>query len=209
MDIQNEIYIHEGHTKNNLIGFINNSNMDIYQPYLHTKDKLCVLITNYLNKCNHEINFYSPTFPFSTKKDFINFLGENPNTCSGADKRRINDIARNIIQFCKSGYDFNKSKYNDFDDVYDDCLKIKEHGDIFSVRTAITIFNIVIKEQGGDPIEPKISPLIHNKLQLKNTFKRNCIPQFQVKHGKFRITFDSDEDMPGDIKDIIPCDMKE
>ena len=201
MDIENEIYIHEGHTKNNLIGFINNSNMDIYQPYLHTKDKLCVLITNYLNKCNHEINFYSPTFPFSTKKDFINFLGENPNTCSGADKRRINDIARNIIQFCKSGYDF--------DDVYDDCLKIKEHGDIFSVRTAITIFNIVIKEQGGDPIEPKISPLIHNKLQLKNTFKKNCIPQFQVKHGKFRITFDSDEDLPGDIKDIIPCDMKE
>ena len=207
MDIENTIYIHEGHTKNSLIQMINNSNIEIFQPYLHTKEKILTLLTNYLNNCNHELEFYSPLYPFSNKKEFINYLGESPLSCSGADKRRINDIAKNIIVFCKSGYNFDKSKYKDFDQVYDDCLKIKEHGDIFSVRTAISLFNIVIKEQGGDPLEPKISPLIHNKLQLKNTFKKNCIPKFQIKHGKFIIRFDSDEE-EGDIKEVMPCDMK-
>ncbi len=209
MDItKNEIYIHEGHTKLNMIDMINNSNMDIFQPYLHSKEKLLTLLSSYLsNDNNPDIQFYSVKYPFKNKEDFIKYLGENPVKLTCAERRQINDTAKHIIAWCKSGYDYDKSKYNDFDEVYDDCLKIKEHGDIFSVRTAITLFNIVIKEQGGDPIQPKISTLIHNKLQLKNHFKKNCIPQFHIKHGKFIIRFDSDEE-EGDIKDFMPCNMK-
>ena len=211
MDItKNHIYIHEGHTKLNMIDMINNSNMDIFQPYLHSKEKLLTLLSSYLsNDNNPDIEFYSIKYPFKTKEDFIKYLGENPVKLTCAEKRQINDTAKNIISYCKSGYDLDKTKYNDFNEIYEDCIKIKEHGDIFCVRTAIALFNIALKQQDKPEISVKMNDITHNKIQLKNTFKKNCIPTFKITHGKFVIHFDDNEDTGGDIKDIMPCNMSD
>jgi|9_EtaG_2_1085328.scaffolds.fasta_scaffold00298_21 hypothetical protein len=184
------IYIHDGHTKCNIIDIITNSNIDILQPYLYSKEKLLNTLSIFLKECNYELNFYG-NHPFSNKEEFILYLGENPSKISGADKRRITDTAKQIIQFCKSGYDFNKSVYNNLDDIYTDCLKIKEYGDIFCVRTAINLFNIVLECEGQELLILKMSKYTHNKLQLKNTYKKKCIPSLQIKKGKFIIDLGS------------------
>ena len=211
MDItKNEIYIHEGHTKLNMIDMINNSNMDIFQPYLHSKEKLLTLLSSYLsNDNNPDIQFYSVKYPFKNKEDFIKYLGENPVKLTCAERRQINDTAKHIIAWCKSGYDYDKSKYNEYNEVYEDCLKIKEYGDIFCVRTAVALFNITLKSQDKPEIEVVMNDITHNKLQLKNTFKKNCIPSFKITHGKYIIHFDDNEDTVGDIKDIMPCNMSD
>jgi len=185
-----DIHIHEGHTKCGLIDIINNSNIDILQPYLHTKEKLLTLLSVFLKECNYDLQFYS-SYPFKNKDEFIIYLGQNPCKLSGADKRRISDIAKQVIVFCKSGYNFEKCIYNNIEDVYNDCLKIKEYGDIFCVRTAVSLFNIVLEQEGRDKIELKMSALTHNRLQLKNTYKKNCVPTLQVKYGKFLVVFDT------------------
>lgn len=183
------IYIDNSHTKCFLAEMVQNSNMDIYQPYLFTKEKLMMMINNYLLTCNHELTFYDNSYPFTNKEELIRFLGEPPLKLNTSDKRKINQVAKSIIAFCKSGYDFKKTKFNSFDEVRNACEKIKEYGDIFCVRTAISLFNLTVDNQ-DDKIIPKLSPLIHNKLQLKNHYKTNCIPTLQVKKGKFLVVFD-------------------
>ncbi len=184
-----EIYIDDSHTKCFLAQMIQNSNMDIYQPYLYTKEKLLCMIKNYILTCNHELTFYDNTYPFTNKQELILFLGEPPYKLTTSERRQINQVAKSIISFCKSGYNFNKSKFNSFDDVRNACEKIKDHGDIFCVRTALSLFNLTIDKQ-EDKIVPKLSPMIHNKLQLKNHYRNNCIPTLQIKRGTFLVVFD-------------------
>ena len=69
-----------------------------------------------------------------------------------------------------------------------ECLKIQEYGDIFCVRTAITLFNITLETDKQIPCN--ISDIIHNKLQMKNAYRKNCTPSLQIKHGAFKVVFD-------------------
>lgn len=187
MNLQS-IDIHPSHTKHSLCRIIQNSNMDIFQPYMLNKEKILNVLESYLLTTDHELKFFDPTLPFQNKKDFIIFLGEAPNKLSSAEKRLISDNAKQIIMFCKSGYDFSKTKYETFLEVHNECLKIKEYGDIFCVRTAINLFNITLPPE--EQIQCKISPLLHNQLQIKNAYKKNCVPKLQVKQGKFIVEFD-------------------
>ena len=188
MELIPEIFISENHTKTNLAQIIQQSNIDILQPYALTKTKLLQRLSVFLCKCEYEIKFYDPSYPFCNKEEFIIYLGDNPQKLNATEKRLVQAVARKIIAFCKSGYDFNKSTYNEIEEVYQDCLKIKEHGDIFCVRNAITLFNIT--RDNNNQLECKVSGIIHNKLQLKNQYKKNCVPSLQVKHGNFKVPFD-------------------
>tara|TARA_R110000868_G_scaffold379175_3_gene644938 strand:- start:11561 stop:12133 length:573 start_codon:yes stop_codon:yes gene_type:complete len=183
-----EIDIHPQHTKHMLCKIIQNSNMDIFQPYLLCKEKVLSQLSGYLINSNHELQFFDTTFPFNNKKEFILYLGKSPNLLTSGEKRMISDKAKTVIQFCKSGYDFNKSKFQSMDEVYTQCLKIQEYGDIFCVRTAISLFNLTLDPDKQIPCN--MSSIIHNKLQIKNAYKKNCTPSLQVKHGKFLVIFD-------------------
>jgi len=105
-----EIDIHPHHTKGNLCKYIQASNMDIFQPYQLIKDKLVSELITYIKNKNHIIQFYDNSLPFSDLKEFILFLGKSPHQYTSAEKRLITDKAKLIIQFCKSGFDFNKSR---------------------------------------------------------------------------------------------------
>ena len=183
-----EVFISDNHTKNYLCSIIAHSNIDILQPYILNKQKLMYTLSKFLSDETYNIQFYDPTFPFKTKKELILFLGENPIKITPSERRMIQDIARRIISFCKSGYDYNKSTYMNIDEVEEDCIKIHTYGDIFCVRNAVALFNIT--QDKDNQIECKVSSLIHNQLQLKNQWKKMCVPSLQIKHGKFLVVFD-------------------
>ena len=183
-----EVFISDNHTKNYLCSIIAHSNIDILQPYILNKQKLMYSLSKFLSQQTYDIQFYDPTFPFHNKEELILFLGQSPIKITPGERRMIQDIARKIISFCKSGYDYNKSPYDNLDEVKDDCIKIQNYGDIFCVRNAVTLFNIT--QDKDNQLECKVSSLIHNQLQLKNQWKKMCVPTLQVKYGKFSVIFD-------------------
>ena len=164
-----EVFISDNHTKNYLCSIIAHSNIDILQPYILNKQKLMYSLSKFLSEETYDISFYDPTFPFNNKEELIHFLGEDPIKITPGERRMIQDIARRVISFCKSGYDYNKSTYNNLDEVHEDCIKIQNK---------------------DNQLECKVSSLIHNQLQLKNQWKKMCVPTLQVKYGKFFVEFD-------------------
>ena len=155
-----EVFISDNHTKNYLCSIIAHSNIDILQPYILNKQKLMYSLSKFLSEETYDISFYDPTFPFHNKDELIEFLGIDPV----------------------------KSTYNNLDEVHEDCIKIQHYGDIFCVRNAIALFNIT--QDKDNQLECKVSSLIHNQLQLKNQWKKMCVPTLQVKYGKFFVVFD-------------------
>lgn len=189
MDDIDYVFIDPWHTKTRIQYIIQHSNIDIFAPYKHNKEKLMDSLTEYLSVNKHEICFYDPSIPMKNRKDLIIYLGRAPDKLTEGEKNTIAKNAKDIIQFCKSGFDFNKSHFKTIDEVKQECIKIKNHGDIFCVRTAIKLFNVCLEPK--DHIKCHLSTKIHNELQLKNIYKNKCIPSLQVKHGKFLIEFDT------------------
>tara|TARA_R100001369_G_scaffold3070_1_gene9956 strand:+ start:4499 stop:5074 length:576 start_codon:yes stop_codon:yes gene_type:complete len=185
--ITNKIYIDPSHSKANILAIVKQSNLDIIQPYNLTKENLFTTLVSQLENMTYELKFFNPSFPFCDKKEFVDYLGKSNDKLNQYEKQAISMVAKKIISFCKSGYDFNKSPYTSFDEVECDCLKIKQHGDIFCVRTAIKLFNLT--KDINNQIDIKLSLTIHNQLQLKNHFKKNCVPSLQIKKGVFLMDF--------------------
>tara|TARA_R100000655_G_scaffold23725_1_gene47733 strand:- start:1560 stop:2117 length:558 start_codon:yes stop_codon:yes gene_type:complete len=181
------VFIDPQHSKCEILDIIKHSNMDITQPYLYTKDSLFELLISYLMNSKCDITFYNPQYPFNDKKEFIEWLGKAPVKLSCADKLSITNTAREIISYCKSGYDFNKTKYKTYEEVENEVLKIKPHGTISYVRTAIKLFNLT--RDVNNQIECKIPTYIHNQIMLRSHYKKKCRPTLQIRYGTFKIDF--------------------
>ena len=181
------IFIDPQHSKCEILDIIKHSNMDITQPYLYTKDALFELLVSHLINSPAEILFYNPQYPFNNKKEFIEWLGKAPVKLSCADKLEVSNTAREIISYCKSGYDFSKTKFNNYEEVEEAVLKIKDYGVISYVRTAVKLFNLT--RDTHNQIECKVPTYIHNQIMLKSHYKKRCRPTLQKRYGKFKIDF--------------------
>tara|TARA_R100001463_G_scaffold16154_3_gene41982 strand:- start:753 stop:1319 length:567 start_codon:yes stop_codon:yes gene_type:complete len=181
------IFIDPTHSKQTILGIIKQSNINISQPYILTKDNLFEALKIELAHMNYNLEFYNPTFPFKNKEEFIIFLGQSKEKLSYYETQQISFIAKQIISFVKSGYDYSKSPFKEYDEVERAVLKIKEYGDIFCVRTAVKYFNLT--RDYDKQIECKVSPFISSQIQLKNLWKKNSVPTLQIKTGKFKIDF--------------------
>tara|TARA_R110000796_G_scaffold223022_1_gene339290 strand:- start:152 stop:700 length:549 start_codon:yes stop_codon:yes gene_type:complete len=179
--------IDPSHSKATILSIVKQSNLNITQPYLLSKGELFGAVLSELNNMEYEIEFYNPTLPFNNKEEFILFLGQAKEKLSYYETQQISFIAKNIISFVKSGYDYNKTSYNTYGEIECDVEKIKEYGDIFCVRTAIKYFNLT--RDMNNQIECKISAIIQSQLALKNIWKNKCIPTLQKKSGSFVISF--------------------
>ncbi len=188
MESLDYIFIDPQHSKCQILDIIKHSNMDLIQPYLYTKESLFEYLVSYLINNNAEISFYNPQYPFGDKKEFIEWLGKAPVKLSCADKLSISNTSREIISYCKSGYDFSKTKFNTYEEVETEILKIKDHGEVSYVRTAIKLFNLT--RDVNNQIECKVPTFIHNQITLKAHYKKKCRPTLQVRRGKFKISFD-------------------
>ncbi len=174
------------HTKAEIVKIISHSNIDIVKPYDQTKTKLYELLSHYLLNCSHEIYFFIP-LPFTNREEFIVWLGQQPVKLSIAERNQITLNAKEIIAYCKSGYDLSKSKYDSYEEVESECIKIKDHGNLTCVRTCLKLFNLT--RNADDRIVCKLPHQLNNQLQLKNEYHKRCIPTFRITRGKYKIDF--------------------
>jgi len=182
-----KIYIDHTHSKQTILSIVKQSNLNITQPYLLTKENLFEALISELTHMDYNIEFYNPILPFKTKQEFIIFLGQSKEKLSYYETQQISFIAKNIISFVKSGYDYEKTTYKTYQEIENDILKIKEYGDIFSVRTAVKYFNLT--RNSDNQIDCKVSPIIQSQIQLKNMWKSKCVPTYRKKTGRFIIDF--------------------
>tara|TARA_R110000772_G_scaffold25718_1_gene66820 strand:- start:4923 stop:5489 length:567 start_codon:yes stop_codon:yes gene_type:complete len=187
MNTELNLFIDPSHSKCSLLDIIKHSNMDINKAYLYTKDSLLEILISHLINNDNEISFYDPHYPFNNKKEFIQWLGRAPDKLTGADKQNINIVAKEVILFCKSGYDFSKSRYNTYEEIEEALLKVKEYGTISYVRTAVKLFNLT--RDIHNQIDCKVPLYIHNQIMLKKHYKDKCVPVLQVKYGSFKLDF--------------------
>ena len=177
--------IHESHTRSDLVNIIHNSNIVIFTPYKYPKYELIFKLEEYFKSCNHNIEFYDETFSFTNQEELESYLLLPKERLSVKERSQIHNVAKKVIAFCRSGYDYKKTPYKTYNDVEDDCLKIREYGDITAVRTAIKLFNIT--RDIHNQLECNVSNVKMTELELIKLFKEKSYPTLQVKHGKFTV----------------------
>lgn len=101
------------------------------------------------------------------------------------EKNEIILTSKKLISFCKSGCNFNRSLFNDYDEVISECNRIAEYGDISSVRRACKLIN----ENLHEDIEPKLSDEKKKELEVKENIKKFSNPTLQIKRGKIIVEF--------------------
>ena len=103
------------------------------------------------------------------------------------------NIAKNIINYTKQGYQIEASKYETFKDLIDDMHFIKQFGEIPSVRRACRLMN---KDDniGVDKFIPLISPQLKKILDDKKLMKQKYSPMIIIKRSTpeqpILVTFD-------------------
>ena len=173
--------IHKTHSKNDLIDLINLLDIPIVFSHQDNKkniqDKLLeVLKTNFKIKKN----FYN-----IENKDGLKVFLANQNPKKSLTIKEKNDvmkIAKNIINYCKSGYMLEgSSKYNSHKDIQDDMDYIKQFGDIPSVRRCCKLLK-------NDPnfnssFNPLISPQVQKELEDKRISKQVFMYCLKIKRA--------------------------
>ena len=157
--------IHESYGKKDLVKIINENNIDI--DIKLSKKKLI----NELEKLNEipEILF-------------------NENINKNISIKEKNDIilkSKMIISFCNNGCDYNRSFFDNKEQILEALESISKYGDISSVRRATRLIN----ESFGLSLECEISEDIKLFLDTKKKIKKLSTPSLQVKWGTFKVDF--------------------
>jgi len=165
------INIHSSHSKKDLINFILINDLNII---------------NYENKNKRQLSNILEEHDYPSEVDYSTLT--EPNQLKSLSVKEKNDLmikAKQIISYCKNGYNIDRSLYNTFNDLLLDANIIKEYGDIPSCRRAIKLLNQHINIK----LNIKLSLEIKEKLEQKKQIKELAIPQLIVKWGKFKIDF--------------------
>tara|TARA_R110001592_G_scaffold199756_2_gene448398 strand:+ start:333 stop:884 length:552 start_codon:yes stop_codon:yes gene_type:complete len=180
--------IDKSHSKADLIDLINLLELKIVFSHADNKkdiqDKLIELIeSDILIK----INYYK----IETKEGLINFLvKKNPKKIlSIKEKNDVMQICKNIINYCKGGYNIDSCEiYNNIKDISDDLDYIKQFGDIPSVRRACKLIKLCSK-LGTNDYTPLISPQVQKLLDEKKKVKYIKNNSLKIKREKIVLKF--------------------
>ena len=170
--------IHESYGKKDLVKIINENNIDI--DIKLSKKKLI----DELDKLNEipEILFkenINKNISIKEKNDII-LKSKMINKFSGAS-----NSGKMIISFCNNGCDYNRSFFNNKEQVIETLESISKYGDISSVRRATRLINEIF----GLSLECEISEDIKLFLDTKKQIKKLSTPSLQVKLGAFKVYF--------------------
>lgn len=163
--------IHESYSKKDLVKIIKQKKIpnDVIDLKL-TRYEIVKLLYNVWNQ--YDLSFLEE---------------ENKNKpLSIKEKNEIIIKAQQIISLHKNGFNFDKSQFNNNEEVIDEIKNISKYGDISSVRRAIKFVN----EHYNLSFKPILSFEVKTRLNKKETIKKNSIQTYQLKKGKFLITFD-------------------
>jgi len=166
--------IHKSHSKTDLIELINTLNLKVVFSHQDNKrdiqDKLIECI-------KHKVDIKENVYNINNKDGLIQYL-QKPNskkTLTIKEKNDVMTLCKHIIQYCKTGYYLESTKYETLKDLQDDMDYIKQFGDIPSCRRACKLMNEDLKFQ-GIKFTPLISPQVQKTLDEKKVSK--------VKHYK-------------------------
>tara|TARA_R110000823_G_scaffold314455_1_gene443656 strand:+ start:11941 stop:12504 length:564 start_codon:yes stop_codon:yes gene_type:complete len=161
--------IHKSHSKTDLIELINLLELPIVFSHQDNKKDIQDKLNDLLNE-NFKIkdNYYN----IENKTLLKTYLSEhNPKKIlTTKEKNNVMNIAKYIIQYTKSNYCLENSKYNSYQEIQDDMDYIKQFGDIPSVRRCCRLLNLDINF-ANIVFKPLISPQVQLELEEKKLQK--------------------------------------
>jgi hypothetical protein len=180
--------IEKSHSKADLIDLINLLELNIVFSHQDNKkdiqDKLIELLeSDILIKKNY--------YKIENKDGLVNFLTKkNPKKIlSIKEKNHVMQISKNIINYCKGGYNINSCLiYNNIKDISDDLDYIKQFGDIPSVRRACKLIKQCPLLSMND-YNPLISPQVQKRLDEKKRVKNIQYASLKIKRGTIILKF--------------------
>jgi hypothetical protein len=171
--------IHKSHSKTDLIQLINTLNLKVVFSHQDNKRD----IQDKLLEClKHKVDIKSNVYNIDNKDGLIQYL-QKPNskkTLTIKEKNDLMTLCKHIIQYCKTGYYLESTKYETLKDLQDDMDYIKQFGDIPSVRRCCKLMN-------EDPkfhdikFKPLISPQVQKTLDEKKVSKVKQYKKIKIR----------------------------
>ena len=168
----------KSHSKMDLMELINTLELKVVFSHADNKksiqDKLLELLQNKELQKDFKVN---NVYKIKSYKDLKYYLiNKNPKkTLTIKEKNDLMTLCKHIIQYCKTGYYLEITKYETLKDLQDDMDYIKQFGDIPSVRRCCKLMNTDPKFH-DIKFKPLISPQVQKTLDEKKVSK--------VKHYK-------------------------
>lgn len=162
--------IHKSHSKTDLIDLINLLNLPVVFSHQDNKkdiqDKIEKMI---IEDITIKKNYFNIENKIQLKEYLIN---KNPKkTLTTKEKNNVMSIAKYILQYAKSNYNLEGSKYSSLKEIEDDIDYIKQFGDIPSVRRCCRLLNLDISF-ADKVFKPLISPQVQQELEEKRIQKQ-------------------------------------
>lgn len=173
--------IHKSHSKNDLIDIINHLGLPVVFSHQDNKKNIQDKIKISMKE---DFKIKKNYFNIDDKDQLIVYLEkQNPRkTLTTKEKNDVMSISKFIINYCKSGYDIDCSKYNELQEIIDDMDYIKQFGDIPSVRRCCKLLKDDVKLEGMT-FKPYISPQVQKTLDDKKTSKSVSLCNIKIRRS--------------------------
>jgi len=180
--------IHPTHSKKDLLTLCEVFNIEIEDMYDLRKNKLVIELEKFLDM----VDYIEPEEDYYFVDDIealITYL-EKPNPSKSltiTERQCVIDISRDILSYCRRGYDLEISFFNDQDHLLQCAKKIAPYGDISACRRALYLLR---RDKKIIPsIEPEFSNKMKKKLEKKEEARKAALGVMRVTQGKFSVEF--------------------
>tara|TARA_R110000787_G_scaffold94725_2_gene197541 strand:+ start:714 stop:1262 length:549 start_codon:yes stop_codon:yes gene_type:complete len=180
--------IHPSHSRKDIIEVCEVFNLEIEDMYDIPKAKLVAEVVLILSL----VDFIEPEDELYFVQDIdelIEYLTE-PNQeklLTITQREKIIQDARDLVFYCKNGFQI-LPKFTNIEEVKSTALSIQPHGDISTVRRALSL----LKEDNKikPPIEPHMSKKVQKLLDRKEIIRQSHIVKFTSSRGRVLVEFD-------------------
>ncbi len=184
--------IHFSHTKNDLITYIIELNINIKYNYL-PKDDILKLLDEYMQENPITYKFLPNQFNINDIRDLIKYLEQprpkKPEKLSAIEHKQYIQIAKKILCYVNNGCYISRTPYDDEEQLLAEAKLLATSAcHIPSCRRAIRKLN----ETRGpkEKLDVVLKPELMNSLNSNTLLKLHSKPIYTVKYGKFNIVFD-------------------
>ncbi len=180
--------INKTFSKGDMIDIIRNFNIDI--PNFASMDKPTLSMKLWEELCSIEyLPCETDIYDIKDIEELKHYLMDNnpDKSLSVKEKSKVMRFCKEVIVYCKNGFNIECSVFNDFNELKIQMEDICIHGDIPSVRRSIRLFN-------EDPkldinLEPVVSNRVKRQLELKEKHKVKKYYGLISKKGRFILEF--------------------
>jgi hypothetical protein len=180
--------IHPTHSKKDLIEICEVFNIELLDIYDLKKDEL----VNEIEQALEYIDYIEPEdiyYYISDIQELKDYL-ISPNqgkSLSISGRERMIMIARDIIYYCRNGFNINP-KFKNIEELIDSAKTIAIHGDISTCRRALGYLKDDTKIRPS--IEPVLSNRMKKQLERKEELRKRNVGKLTSAKGKFLLSFD-------------------